>query len=179
MVSFTNFLFPIEIFFPPDDVGLGPAHLSNALNVPHRSNTTISLRGQTQPYHDVYEHEWFRNLILLMYGLTLGLAENLLWAFPYMGLSHVLQLEFKTLVQLYGSWFGYNLGIVWIFTIVSLCSLYEEPTLQSAGTISQFIRLRRRILPLVRWPWTLPVTGYILIFMLIMSSFGVGHVVFL
>lgn len=177
MVSFANFLFPKEIFFPPDDKGLSSAHLSNALNVPHQSNTTISLRGQTQPYHDVYEHGWFRKLILLMYGLTLGLAGNLKWAFPYAGLSNDLQPEFQTIVQQYSSWLGYNLGIVWIFTIVSLCTLYEEPTLQSAGTISQFIRLRRRILPLVQWPWTLPVTGYILIIMLLLSSACVASMV--
>ena len=133
------------------------------------------MQTQTQLYHDFYEHRWSRQLIFLIYGLTLVLAGFTLFLFPLNGGSKLLQQAFWFYARFLGSWLAYDLGIVWIFTIASLFLAHVEPMLQTAGTASPFTTLERRIVPLVRWPWLSIVAGNFLIIALVGSSAGLGY----
>lgn len=168
-------MFPTETIFPPVYKGLTSAHLSNASNLLHQPTSTPYVQGQMQPSQEFYEHWWFRRLVFLIYGLTLALAGQMLYAFPNDSASDLLEQDSWYLALLYAPWLGYDLGIVWVFTISSLLLLHVEPTLQSAGIISPFTRIQRRVGTLVRRPWIIPVAGNFLIITLLASSAGLGY----
>lgn len=48
-------------------------------------------QGPTQFYRDFYQYRWFRKLILLVYGLSLGFAGTLLYTLPVVGGTNLLQ----------------------------------------------------------------------------------------
>ena len=168
-------MFPTETIFPPVYKGLSSAHLSNASNLLHQPISTPYVQGQMQPSYEFYEHWWFRRLVFLIYGLTLALAGQMLYAFPNGGALYLLQEDSGYLHLLYAPWLGYDFGIVWVFTISSLLLLPVEPTLQSAGIISPFTRIQRRVGTLVRRPWIIPITGSLLTITLLASSAGLGY----
>lgn len=176
MASCTNLIFIIETVFPPADKAFGSPNLANASNVPHQSNNSMPVQGPEQPYHDIYEHIWSRNLIIMIYSLTLGLAGNLLWAFLGDGATQFLKLEPGLLAQTYAAWIEYDLCIVWLFTTGSLFLQYVEPTLRSTGTISPLERLEDHIMPCVRSPWIFSIAWSFLILGLLGSSAGFGYV---
>ena len=176
LVQCTNFVSSIEIFYPPIKSGLTSAHHSNVSHAPYQSNNSLLVQGQIQHYNDFYEHRWFRKLILLIYGLSLGLAGNMLWQFPY---SRGFQYnDFQSLAPPYVLWLGYDIGVIWIFTTASLFLLYVEPTAGSTGTISPLERIERRIMPLARSRWIFSAAWNVLLLLLLGSSAGLGYYIF-
>ncbi len=164
------------MFFPPIESGLSSAHLSNVSHATQQSNNSPLVQGQVQHYNDFYEHRWFRKLIILIYGLSLGLAGNMLWQFPY---SRGFQYDgFQSLAKPYAIWLGYDIGVIWIFTTASLFLLYVEPTQRSTGTISPIERIERRIMPLAGSRWIFSAAWTLLLLILLGSSAGLGYYIF-
>lgn len=145
--------------------------LPHALDQP--DNVSLVSR-HTQLYHEFYQYPWFRSLIILIYGLTLGLAGNVLWFFPYLGTSSDPQERVVVLVQLYAPWLAYNLAIVWIFILVSL-PLSDTP---SERTQFPSARLGPHNMLLVRSRWNGTVACNSLTFVLLGSSVAIGFLRF-
>ena len=141
-------------------------------HVPDELSTTLLVPGGTQPSHDFYQYPWFRRLIVLIYGLTLGLAGNVLWFFPYLGLgfSKNLQEGIVRSVWLYAPWVAYNFGIVWIYIMVSLHFSRKN----SVGTASSSVPFGPHDRHLNGSRWTGPTTSNILICVLLGSSYIIG-----
>lgn len=59
---------------------------STVPHAPDESDATLLGLVDTQTSHDLYQYPWFCRLIIWIYGLTLGLAGNILWLFPWVGL---------------------------------------------------------------------------------------------
>lgn len=155
----------------------GRSSASSYSAVPHgpdQSNTILLVTGHTQPYYDFYQYPWFGRLIFFIYGLTLALAGNVLWLFPYVGFSSEMQGGFVNLIRVYIPWLAYNFSIVWIFILVSLRYSYTH----SSGTASSSVGLEFHDMRLVRSRWTSPLMCYVLIFVLLGSSVAVGFLSF-
>ena len=129
-------------------------------------DTTSLVQGDMQPNHHFYQFPWFCRLMVLIYGLSLGIAGMTLWLFAYYKSSLVIQYRFMSFVRLYTPWLAYDFSIVWIFILASLFSSYTD--------ISATAALRQ---PLVRSRWTGPFTYNIIVSVLLGSSAAVGYLI--
>ena len=141
------------------------AHVSEQLD------TNSLIPGNPSPDHDFYQYPWFCRLIVLIYGLTLGLAGITLWLFAYYESSFMIQHHFVTFLRLYIPWLAYDLGIVLIFTLASLCLSHPHPS--AIPHLPVGLRLHR--IPLLRWRWSSPFIGNLFLLALLGSSTAIGY----
>ena len=104
-----------------------------AMIVPGRSRLQVDslcslhepFYGPSQSYEDFYKYHWFHKTILLMYLLSLTIVGDILYSISYYG-------QFSTdaytgplvpLVKRYAVWIGFNVAIVWMYTILCVVLL--------------------------------------------------------
>ena len=76
-----------------------------------------------QSYQDFYLDRWFRQLIVLMYFLSLAVMGDLLVVFPYSGPYFDLQqgsVGKNGLLMGYVDWVALDIGLLWVSTVVCL-----------------------------------------------------------
>ena len=177
----------IDTVFPPADkaseVDLSNVSLTRATgessyvaysavaHVSEQLDTNSLIPGTPSPNHDFYQYPWFCRLIILIYGLTLGLAGISLWLFAYYEFSSLIQDNLMTFARLYIPWLAYDFGIVWMFTLASLCLSHPHP--YAIPRLPIGLRLHR--IPLLRWRWTSSYVGNFLLLALLGSSATIGY----
>lgn len=152
--------------------GRSDSSYSAILRVPDECNMPLVLSGSTQPHPNLYQKPWFRRLIVLMYGLTLGLAGQTLWLFPFSGILNTVYFQHGIVqfIWVYAPWLAYNFGIVWVYILVSL---YLSHTIFSK-TAASSVPIGPHDRHLKRSWWTGPTASNILICVLLMSSYAIG-----
>ena len=104
------------------------------MGIDSRSSSSIpSLTHQDsrQFYDDIYQHKWFRKLLLLMYLISLEVAILVLYLFPYAGFLNSLDPSFLYVCLGFGLLVFTNIQILWIFTIVCVWFHFANPFLQT------------------------------------------------
>ena len=141
---------------------------------PDQSDTALLVPGVTKSDHNLYQYSWFYSLMVLIYGLTLGIAGTTLWLFAYYDYSIMIQYGFVDFVRLYGPWFAYDAGIVWIFI---LASLYLSHThLSAAANLPVELELHHS--SHVRSWWAKSFTCNSVVVVLLGSSAAMGYLTF-
>ena len=136
-------------------------------------DTTLLIPAETQPYHEFYQYPWFCRLIVLIYGLTLGIAGVTLWLFAYHGLSLGIQIGLVSFIRLYGPWLAYDFSIVWIFILASLRLSYLHSSTAASFPAGSELQYRSH----VRFRWTSRFVCNILILVLLGSSAAIGYLI--
>ena len=94
-----------------------------------------------EPWTDLYKCAWFHSLVWLIYLMSLIIAANILYVFPFGGGSQDLIQDIGYFIVYYAAWFGVDFGIVFLSTVASL-SLFK------VDDISQ-----------LRWKWRAAMLG--------------------
>ena len=141
------------------------AHVSEQLD------TNSLIPGNPSPDYDFYQYPWFCRLIILIYGLTLGLAGITLWLFAYYEFSFLIQDNLMTFARLYIPWLAYDFGVILIFALASLCLSHPHPYAITHLPIG--LRLHR--IPFLRWRWTSSYVGNFFLLALLGSSATTGY----
>ena len=126
-------------------------------------DTPSLVQEDMQPNHHFYQYPWFCRLLVLIYGLALGIAGMILWLFAYYKSLLVVQHRFMSFVRLYAPWLAYDFSIVWIFILASLFSSWTD--ISATAALYQ---------PLVQSRWTSLFTCNIIVSVLLGSSAAVG-----
>ena len=90
------------------------------------TNSSVNAQHNSSPDQDLYKHRWFCMIILLTYSLSLAVAADLLFFFPYgrwvVDPFASTSLEpFRSsspLVHHYGVWFLLNIALLGAFTFL-------------------------------------------------------------
>ena len=103
------------------------ANPSSTINV---TGSSVNAQHNLNPDRDLYRHRWFSMIILLIYCLSLAVAADLIFMFPYLGtvittvnletyqstLGTVLTTDQKPLLIHYAVWFSLNIVLIGAFT---------------------------------------------------------------
>ena len=109
-----------------DAVFLHPMPSSSAnplFNTTNITGSSVNAQHNSGPDQDLYSHRWFCMIILLTYSLSLAVAADLLFMFPYHG-SVVSAFDpggvfgSKRLVIHYAVWFSLNIVLLGAFTFL-------------------------------------------------------------
>lgn len=84
-----------------------------------------TLYGPSQSYEDFYKYTWFHRIILLMYLLSLTIIGDILYFLSYSGhLSTAIYTQsLVALVRKYALWIGFNVALVWIYSLLCVVLL--------------------------------------------------------
>ena len=99
--------------------------------------------SSAEPLTNLYECACFRSLVWLIYLLSLVIASEVLLDFPLSDGSANLEERFCYVFQFYLQWFGADLAILLLFTILSLCSCYAHDNLEFRWTLSAKMLVNR------------------------------------
>ncbi len=133
---------------------------------------------------NVYNHRWFRKLVLLIYCLSLSVAAEILYAFLIKGAITEIGLAAPVLLRPFAEWFGLNAGIVWIFAAIGVSAIEGDPMPQFEATslmrrkFSAFIdRFKGRVGSNV-WAWITAIAWNGIVFVLMAGSALSGYYIF-
>ena len=106
--------------------------------------------SSVEPWTNLYDCEWFRSLVWLIYLPSLATAANILWIFPFGGGSYDLKENIPYFIRSYAAWFGFDFAVLFLFTITSLSLCHAQDnsdfrwtwraTTRSNGDRSKLIR---------------------------------------
>ena len=84
-----------------------------------------TLYGPSQSYEDFYKYSWFHNINLLMYLLSLTIIGDILYSVSYSGKfsTAVYTQPIIPLAKKYALWIGFNVALVWIYTLLCVVLL--------------------------------------------------------
>ena len=84
-----------------------------------------TLYGPSQSYEDFYKYPWFHKINLLMYLLSLTIIGDILYFVSYYGQfsTAVYTQPIGRLARKYALWIGFNVAIVWIYTLLCVVLL--------------------------------------------------------
>ena len=84
-----------------------------------------TLYGPSQSYEDFYKYPWFHKIILLMYLLSLTIIGDILYFVSYSGQfsTAVYTQPIVPLARKYALWIGFNVALVWIYTLLCVVLL--------------------------------------------------------
>lgn len=108
----------------PSPIPLSPMGSNQALPNHRASGPLLAASSKPGPWDDLYQDPWFCWLIVLIYLLSLVVAADVLYHFPYQGGTYDLKADIGGYLTRYFSWLGVNLAILLVFSLVavSLCS---------------------------------------------------------
>jgi len=86
-----------------------------------------SIALPTEQSLEFYSHRWFHKLILLVYCLSLAVAGEILATFPAAGAIKELKDAGPLLIPLYAKWLAVNLGVIWIFAMIGVSTMIDDP----------------------------------------------------
>ena len=84
--------------------------------------------SSAEPWTDLYECAWFRALVRLIYLQTLGVAATVLNLFALMNGAYNLKSGISFITQVFLAWFGFDLAVLLLFTLVSLTLCHAQDT---------------------------------------------------
>ena len=128
--------------------------------------------SDAEPWIHLYEYAWFRSLVLLIYLLSLATAANVLVWFPGGGGTSNLMLDIGIYIMYYLAWFGFDLGVLLLFTVICLSICHAQDTSDIRWTWRAETRPTRRLSG-----WMKPIQRILLVgsvILLAMSSAGLG-----
>ena len=84
-----------------------------------------TLYGPSQSYEDFYKYPWFYKIILLMYILSLTIIGDILYSISCSTqLSTAIYTQpFVALAKKYALWIGFNVALLWIYTLLCVALL--------------------------------------------------------
>ena len=100
--------------------------------------------SNAEPWTDLYKCAWFGSLVWLIYLLSLAAAANVLWLFPVGDASYDLKENIGVLIQYYLAWFGFDLAVLLLFTIISSSLCHSQDTSEFRWTWMAKMRPNRR-----------------------------------
>ena len=108
-----------------------PPSSANPINIINITGSSVNAQHNPSPDRDLYRHRWFRKIILLIYCLSLVVAADLLFMFPYGGTvvttvsPDAYQYTLftaptyqKSLLIHYAVWFSLNIVLIGTFTFL-------------------------------------------------------------
>ena len=83
------------------------------------------LYGPSQSYEDFYKYSWFHKINLLMYLLSLTIIGDILYFVSYSGQfsTAIYTVPIIPLARRYALWIGFNIALVWIYTLLCVVLL--------------------------------------------------------
>ncbi len=84
-----------------------------------------TLYGPSQSYEDFYKYPWFHKIILLIYLLSLTIIGDILCSISYSAQISTASYTqpFFALARKYALWIGFNVALVWIYTLLYVALL--------------------------------------------------------
>ena len=108
-----------------------PSSSANPINTINITGLSMNSQHNSSSDQDLYRHRWLRMVILLLYSLSLLVAADLLFMFPYEGLvvttispdtyllaTGIYFTDSIALVILYTEWFSLNIALLGAFTFL-------------------------------------------------------------
>ena len=155
----------------------GTSSLSaNPVNTINITGLSGNAQRNSSPDQDLYRHRWLRMVILLLYSLSLAVAIDLLFMFPYRGAvvtnGRIYSYGSKDLAFHYAEWFSLNIVLLGAFTflVISISDGDSRLRIHSIGhqVLLLFTRTVRRRPPASTTPrpekaWIVTLTLYITI----------------
>ena len=84
--------------------------------------------SSAEPWTDLYECAWFRSLVKLIYLQTLGMAASVLDLFLLANGAYNLKGNIGFIIQVFLAWFGFDLAVLLLFTVMSLSLCHAQDT---------------------------------------------------
>ena len=84
--------------------------------------------------NDFYDYVWFHKLIQLVYCLSLAIAGTILATFPVAGAIKDLKDAGPFLITPYAEWLAVNIAVIWIFAIIGVSTMDDDPMPQNSWT---------------------------------------------
>ena len=138
-----------------------PSLSANPVNTINITGLSVSAQHNYSPDQDLYGHRWLRMVILLLYSLSLAVAADLLFMFPYEGvvvttvssstyesvLGIVPYLADSTALEIhYAEWFSLNIALLGAFTFLIISIPDEDSRLRIHSIGHQILLLFTRTL---------------------------------
>lgn len=84
-----------------------------------------TLYGPSQSYEDFYRYPWFHKIILLIYLLSLTIIGDIVLFVSYFGQfsTAIYTQPIQPLARKYALWIGFNVALVWIYTLLCVVLL--------------------------------------------------------
>lgn len=131
---------------------------------------------------DLYDHRWFRKLLLFVYCLGLAKAALILCIFPVAGALKTLQTTGSFFIKPLGILLAVDICMIWGFALAGVCSLQNDamPPYAIAQNATRRIlhiidQLKGRI-PSSAWAWVIAIAWNTPILALTAVSAWVGFV---
>ena len=153
-----------------------PSLSANPINTINATGVSVNAQHNSSPDQDLYRHRWLRMVILLLYSLSLVVAADLLFTFPYKGAVvttvAIDSIDSTALVIHYAEWFSLNIALLGAFTflVISIPDGDSRLCIHSIGhqVLLPFIRAVGRRPPASATPrpekaWIMTLTLYITI----------------
>ena len=97
--------------------------------------------GPSQSYEEFYKYHWFHKITLLMYLLSLTMIGDILYFISYSGQfsTSIYTVPFFPLERKYARWIGFNVALVWIYTLscVALLKTVEAKHMEEWQSMEQ------------------------------------------
>ena len=126
MYILTEFSIPDTVFLR----GTPSSSVNSLFNTINITNSSVNAQNNSSPDQDFYTHRWYCMIILLIYSLSLAVAADLLFLFPYKRSVVTTVRPGPTLIPLfpdsgplvihYAVWFSLNIVLLGGFTFLAI-----------------------------------------------------------